>query len=188
MKYSYPLPGSAGRVVEKHLKGAIYDPYIRRLLHDGFGVGSYGNAQARFTNWTEWSNCPTQETEPEVNSSNWLGRAQAVLTSSWRWITGDRDWDDENVCPYAWASAIHKLSCEFPIWPRELEFAPDELVEAEGGRPKPHPDLLELDTPQYAGRLRDEWVVETLVATAGVRLATILNGVVLGVWEPVQIQ
>lgn len=187
LNYSRPIPGPAGQAIEQHLQGTIYDPYIRRIVQEGFGVGLREGANPRFDDWLEWSDCPIPDTEK--NTSGWLGSVQEVLTSGWRWLTGGEDWDDENVCPYAWASEIHKMNCEFPIWPRELEFAPSlPLLEVEGGRPRPHPDLLELDTPEYAGRLREEWVVEKLIATAGVRLATILNGLVLGVWEPVQLR
>ena len=49
-------------------------------------------------------------------------------------------------------------------------------------RPRqPHPDYLELDTPAYAGRIRQGWVVEKLMAMAGVRLAGLLNGLFMDV-------
>lgn len=185
LKYSHPISGPDGFAIERHLRGTIYDSYIRRLMHEGFGVGLTKGAKQRFSDWAEWSNCPLPESEK--NTSGWLGSVQKVLVSGWKRLAGNEDWDNGNICPYAWASEIHKMNCEFPIWPRELEFtsSSDALLEVEGRRPRPHPDLLELDTPEYAGRLRDEWVVERLVATGGVRLATILNGLVLGVWEPV---
>jgi hypothetical protein len=80
----------------------------------------------------------------------------------------------------------------FPIWPAELDLPPYNKSRVQSdyehshdhedpinfwGRPRqPHPDLFELDTPEYAGRLRKEWVVERLMAMAGVRLAGLLNG------------
>jgi len=42
-----------------------------------------------------------------------------------------------------------------------------------GGRPS-HP-YLELDTPEYGGKISREWVVEKLFAMAGIRLAAVLN-------------
>ena len=36
-------------------------------------------------------------------------------------------------------------------------------------------ELVQLDTPEYAGRIRKELVIEKLLATAGVRLAAVLN-------------
>ena len=97
------------------------------------------------------------------------------------------------LCPYAWAKDLHKLNCDL-VWPPELDQPPygnsgeADASASEGhehsddgsdffARPRqPHPDLLELDTPEYAGRIRDEWIVEKLMAMAGVRLAGILNG------------
>ena len=46
---------------------------------------------------------------------------------------------------------------------------------AAGRPPKPHPPLLELDTPKYAGVIEDTMVVEKLLAQGGIRLAGILN-------------
>lgn len=37
------------------------------------------------------------------------------------------------------------------------------------------PPYLELDTPEYSGKIRDEWVVEKLLAQGGIRLAGVLN-------------
>ena len=51
-----------------------------------------------------------------------------------------------------------------------------EGAHAQGGRPR-HPELLELDTPAYAGRLARGWVVERLLAMAGVRLAGVLTDI-----------
>ena len=48
------------------------------------------------------------------------------------------------------------------------------------GTPRPHPELLELDTPRYAGRIRKQWLVERLLAMAGIRLAGILNALIAG--------
>jgi hypothetical protein len=49
------------------------------------------------------------------------------------------------------------------VWPKALD----------------EPDLrgryLELDTPEYAGVIQKEWVLEKLMAMAGIRLAGVLN-------------
>ena len=42
-----------------------------------------------------------------------------------------------------------------------------------GGRPS-HP-YLELDIPEYGGKITREWVAEKLFAMAGIRLAATLN-------------
>ena len=75
--------------------------------------------------------------------------------------------DSAVLCPYAWSAPIHKLNCEV-VWPPEL----DE-PETEGRAPRR--DYLELDTPKYSGNIEKKWIVEKLLAQAGVRLAGILN-------------
>ena len=143
--------------------------------------------------------------------------AKMVMTvAGMRGGKGDeKRWDDEALCPYAWAKELHELNCQFPIWPRELDQPPynhaayspprsfqketeedqhdheheygheyghgwdDALFGFLSGKPRPHPDLFELDTPEYTGRLQKEWVVERLMAMAGARLAGILNGLFL---------
>lgn len=69
--------------------------------------------------------------------------------------------DDNIICPYAWAQPMHQLNCEI-IWPLELDDP-----EREG--------YLELDTPEYTGKIREEWIVEKQLAMGGIRLAAILN-------------
>ncbi|EIN09002.1 phospholipase C/P1 nuclease [Punctularia strigosozonata HHB-11173 SS5] len=109
--------------------------------------------------------------------------------------------DDANVCPYHWAAPIHKLNCEI-VWPKALDEPPylanplldttspedhhhassveEELAQFDedghfvGGPRKPYP-WLELDTPEYAGVIAKEYVVEHLLAMGGIRLAAILN-------------
>ena len=232
-----------------HLRGSIYDGYVRRLMVDGFGVsGSAG--EGRFGAVEEWLECPSDDDDDETSDDSddstlqsWP-IVQTVLRSVqrtlgmiapreqqselvrrirsvcrwryhhkragsggfWGWLTGtaagdEERWDDDVLCPYAWARDIHELNCALPIWPAELDEklgssgvsehhcgghdeGEGKLDEGEaremGGRPRPHPELLELDTPKYAGRVREGWVIERLLAMAGIRLAGILNGLVLG--------
>lgn len=76
------------------------------------------------------------------------------------------------VCPLHWAKPIHKLNCGSGlIWPTYFSSLPP-------GTPTHHipaNELVQLDTPEYAGRIRKELVIEKLLATAGVRLAAVLN-------------
>lgn len=197
--YNYTRPFPAGTTsvdIEKHLRGAIYDPYVRRVMYEGMGVGPI---EGRFQEESfDWILCPSRTEQPQ---SLW-GSLQTAL--GLRRVRDEEHWDDDVLCPYAWASELHKLNCDFPVWPAELDLPPYNGSRAlaarnadDGGarhnhdnpsdffsRPRqPHPDLLELDTPEYAGRLRTEWVVERLVATAGVRLAGLLNGLFMDVEE-----
>ncbi|KAI0687641.1 phospholipase C/P1 nuclease domain-containing protein [Cytidiella melzeri] len=187
--YTRPFPRGATTVdIESHLRGAIYDPYVRRVLFEGMGVGS---VEGRFASEAyDWLLCPAP-TSTEAEPLTLWQSLQTVLGAK---QAGDETrWDDAVLCPFAWGKELHKLNCMFPIWPAELDLPPyntsrlhpsDEHTHEHedptdffrGRPPKPHPELLELDTPEYAGRLRSEWVVERLMAMAGVRLAGLLNG------------
>lgn len=205
--YSRPMLGA----LEVHLRGSIYDGYVRRLMLDGFGIAGAAG-EGRFGAVAEWLECPTGDDDdallpwPTVHTvlrvvQHTLGMATGLINRSrrhlhhkhggeglWNWLMGgtagdEARWDDDVLCPYAWARDIHALNCAFPIWPAEFDVPHDVEGGARGEmgrRPRPHPELLELDTPEYAGRLREGWVVERLLAMAGIRLAGILNGLVLG--------
>ncbi|KAL1941699.1 hypothetical protein VTO73DRAFT_6699 [Trametes versicolor] len=228
--YSHPLPGTGGVFVEPHLRGAIYDPYVRRIMHEGLSPS--GRFAAESDNWLD---CPTpadaRPIPPTQNAgtSSALGYAlrllglgdshtvQALLNLDVPAALGlttragtEKEWDDAEVCPYAWARPIHALNCDasLPVWPHGLDAPGDEhgsphahadwpevpydvvdfldmrLLEeagdagvAVGGRAPRHPELFELDTPEYAGRLARGWVLERLLAMAGVRLAGVLTDI-----------
>ena len=68
--------------------------------------------------------------------------------------------DDDTVCPYFWAKPIHSLNCEI-VWPPAMD--------ADN-----HPPI-ELDTPEYAGRIEKEMLVGKLLAMGGIRTAAVLN-------------
>ncbi|TCD68399.1 hypothetical protein EIP91_010908 [Steccherinum ochraceum] len=189
--YTQALPaGKSALDIESHLRGTIYDPYVRRLMYEGFGndliLGRFSSEYA------DWLACPAIE-EQSIWSS--------MQTRLGLQRTQDETrWDDDALCPYAWAKELHKLNCELPAWPREIDepqhihaamasssheelHTEDEFLDSYqyGRRPLPHPDLVELDTPEYAGRIRSQWVVERLLAMAGIRLAGLLNGLFLDV-------
>lgn len=200
--YTHALPSGATVVdVESHLRGTIYDPYVRRIMFEGFGAPSH---PGRFlSTYQSWLTCP-QTSTPSLSETfqTLLGFGKAGAGS---------DWDDDYLCPYAWAKDLQKLNCELPVWPKELDEPPynhassdsldnyshkhhahhihegeNELLEifyemdALTGRPPlPHPGVFELDTPEYAGRIRSEWLVERLLAMGGIRLAGLLNGLFL---------
>lgn len=174
--YTKPLPIPD---VERHLRGTIYDPYIRRLVWEGI-LGRYADE------YIGWLDCPAP---PKLHTEE-LSRWQRVL--GWFRDEGSGDGglnvDDEIVCPYHWASTVHALNCEV-VWPAELELHPlgrlsppkqghvcgeEDDVEDEMAPRRKH-EYVELDTPEYAGRIRDEWIVEHVLTQAGVRLAAILN-------------
>ncbi|TFK49227.1 phospholipase C/P1 nuclease [Heliocybe sulcata] len=188
--YTRPLPS---REVESVLRGAIYDPYVRRLIWEGLGEG--GRWRDEWNNWLECPATPAKDTVVKTWRQFFLGSTLSQLLSG----SGiAEETDDDVLCPYHWAKPIHALNCKL-IWPKAL----DELgysdinintdsnqahdchghaVEEEVGllddlraKPKPHEPYLELDTPEYAGVVRREWIVERLLAMGGMRLAGTLN-------------
>ncbi|OBZ77524.1 Nuclease S1 [Grifola frondosa] len=122
--YTHPLHGDAAVTVEPHLRGAIYDPYVRRIMHEGF------SPSGRFADSSDgWLTCPQPESEPEISM---LERAQALFGIGAH-ATSGRQWDDAVLCPYAWARPIHELNCAFPLWPHELDQGHDfSLAGAQG--------------------------------------------------------
>lgn len=151
--------------LESSLRDAIYDPYIRRIVWEGFGSdqvsGRWGSEA------DSWLECP-----PPPNSAvdaPWA--PQDVLAAPRKPRPAARGppltSDSDMICPYGWTAPIHKLNCDI-VWPPELD-----NPETHGRAPRR--EYLELDTPKYSGRIEKEWIVEKLLAQGGVRLAGILN-------------
>lgn len=163
--YTRPLPIPNAWDVEKHLRNTIYDPYIRRIVWEGFA-----------DRWQKqipgWLTCPATFKQPQ---SLWRATMQEVLGLGLGAVEED---DTDTLCPYYWAKSIHALNCAF-VWPKELDEPPYSHIEpaAAHGRSAnaPPKKYLELNTPAYAGRIADQLVIEELLARAGVRLAGILN-------------
>jgi len=148
----------------------------------------------------EWFSCPPS---PSPNTAHEMGTWQKVLTLSERFRSsgGGPEWDDDVLCPYSWAKSIHQLNCDV-VWPKELDEPPynsfsQSLSSNVSTASQPdHSDFssfsedatspaessellrgvyLELDTPEYTGVIHKGWVVEKLMAMAGIRLALVLN-------------
>ncbi|KAH9989205.1 S1/P1 nuclease-domain-containing protein [Russula vinacea] len=139
--------------LESSLRDAIYDPYIRRIVWEGFGSDQVS-------------------VPPPPNSAvdaPWA--PQDVLAAPRKPRPAARGppltSDSDMICPYGWTAPIHKLNCDI-VWPPELD-----NPETHGRAPRR--EYLELDTPKYSGRIEKEWIVEKLLAQGGVRLAGILN-------------
>ncbi|KDQ59977.1 hypothetical protein JAAARDRAFT_67657 [Jaapia argillacea MUCL 33604] len=175
--YTHPIPLPS---VERNLRGAIYDPYIRRVFWEGLREGGKW-----FDEVNDWLTCPEVPMEPSApaaqsksydggRSIGWFGSVSsltqsivAIIGLQPRTGTTMDPTDDTTICPYAWAKPIHQLNCDL-VWPSELNLT------SNAPRPR-HPDYPELDIPEYAGRIKDEWVLERLMAMGGVRLAGVLN-------------
>lgn len=181
--YSHPLPIPA---VESVLRGAIYDPYIRRIMWEGIGVGEYSTTPGKWEDEVEqWLECPS--TSARIQIPSFASGPIQMLSQFFRQTVLDlfagggiqQETDDEILCPQAWAEPIHQLNCDL-VWPKELDEPPygssvREDTKSAKGMGARKGTYLELDTPEYAGRITNEWVVERLLAMGGIRLAGILN-------------
>jgi len=187
LNYTRPLPTPVSRAIESHLRGTIYDPYIRRIIWEGLWGRWEGET-------AEWSDCPAYPATSVLNTAKSIMRYSPFAS----WVSpaienpGD-EWDTEDLCPYHWAKPLHALNCEI-IWPKELDEPPYKHLEDQG-KPHHHPlsvqdemsllstlprvpnknSYFELDTPEYIGVIHDHFIVEKLLAQGGIRLASILN-------------
>ncbi|KXN85583.1 Endonuclease 2 [Leucoagaricus sp. SymC.cos] len=195
--YTKPLPGGFERV-EKNLREAIYDPFVRRIVWEGIEGKWADDLEA-------WIGCPTGEEQAEREEAGeqsvwatlgdfflpgWFTRRSANVPST----------DTKFICPYHWAKPIHALNCEL-IWPKDLDS--DDLasraVSSGPRRPRckrfPHPHLngfdveneeleanevdgeppYELDNPSYTKPIEERMLLEQFLAQGGIRLAAILN-------------
>lgn len=66
------------------------------------------------------------------------------------------------ACPFTWGSMMHPINCQY-AWPSNLDLASHFAIE--------------LDTDEYMGHIREDKVVERVLAMGGIRLAAILNSV-----------
>jgi hypothetical protein len=169
--YTRPIPLP---IVEGSLRGAIYDPYIRRIIWEGTG---HGKGDGRWEAETDsWLSCHASQTLLHAQGQppqEVLARGGGRRPKKGSFPPGTSDSD--TLCPHAWAAPVHALNCDM-VWPPELDNPPASGWWAPRG---PRGDYLELDTPEYAGRIEEEWVIEKLLAMAGVRLAGILNNIFL---------
>ncbi|KAF5380203.1 hypothetical protein D9615_006179 [Tricholomella constricta] len=155
--YSVPL---ASPQIEWVLRGAIYDSYVRRIMWEGV-----------LDQWKDeipsWVACPAP-----ARAYGGGGLWQTVMRVFGRDVAGETD--DEVLCPYHWAAPIHALNCEI-VWPKALDEPPYKNTSRIGEYAPRGGPYLELDTPEYAGVIKERLIVEKLLAQAGIRLAAVLN-------------
>jgi len=202
-KYSHPLPSPK---IEYALRGTIYDSYVRMIMWEGV-LGKWENEIPN------WLTCPADTRSrsfslafPTSFAAFW---EQTLLI--WDRLTGSTmDTDDDLICPYYWAQPIHALNCEI-VWPKALDEPPynnhtrvadvagsshhhecvspaNELAQVDSaGRLVAGPvggPYLELDTPEYSGVISKKWIIEKLLAQAGIRLAGVLNYLFADIEDP----
>lgn len=179
---NYTVPLRSARI-ESALMGKPYDAYIRWILAEGLGQGV--SVPTGNTWWhdemEEWTQCP--ETS-KGKRAHWLrtiapyaakvsGRVygtifQKARPSALRTDPTTVDDTDLPICPYAWSKPMHPLVCKYAF-----------------AKPVPEPEqdhhvpLVEVDVDEYTGRLYRDRVLQKQLAQAGVRLAAVLNSLLL---------
>ncbi|TDL24454.1 phospholipase C/P1 nuclease [Rickenella mellea] len=154
--YTHPLPSQK---IESALRGTIYDPYIRQIMHEGI----LGRFKSEIPAWLA---CPSELSSPPHRAYPLQIQTLRESFPSTTSLQPSPPTDDSLICPFSWAEPLHALNCDI-IWPAEL----DEPSYA--GR-QPH-EYIELDTPQYSGVIKEQFIIERLLAMGGIRLAAILN-------------
>lgn len=169
--YTEALPS---KYIERALFGKAYDPYVRQIMYEG--------VLDRYTDeLNDWLACPAVDDSsvrvyPPTERMQQLPLTPSRMNLVKSSMTGRKPakdvppTDDNIICPFAWAEPMHKLNCEI-AWPRELDDP-----EREG--------YLELDSEEYSGKIREQWIVEKQLAMGGVRLAAILNYLFAGDEKP----
>ncbi|QRV96017.1 S1/P1 nuclease [Ceratobasidium sp. AG-Ba] len=156
--YTTPLPTTAApsipasslilnQRIESVLNGSVYDPLVRWIVVEGVHQW-WANDQEI------WTRCPQlglQRTQ-----------AQRIMQK-----LPFEDPIDLPVCPYHWSVPSHQLACDF-IW-RE-DFKPAKNMSQAVYE-------IELETPEYGGRVREQKMIEKQLALGGMRLAAVLNAV-----------
>jgi hypothetical protein len=158
----------------------------------------------------DWLTCPAPTRSRSLSFPSSFGALWEQVMLAWTRVTGGvMDTDDDLICPYYWATPIHALNCEI-VWPKALDEPPYSKTRLDGASARsshhecadPAEELaqmdkagrfvagpvggpyLELDTPEYSGVISKQWIVEKLLAQAGIRLAGVLNYLFADIEDP----
>jgi hypothetical protein len=164
-----------------------------------------------------WISCPAPASAGE---SALLSVLPKPVKAVWDFFTYDSvtSGDDEEFCPFHWATPLHELNCEI-VWPPALDKPPyknafgPSIVDVSGKHSHDHShlsleaemglvdaqgtfvagpragdghDYVELDTPEYAGKIFKSKLIEKLLAQGGIRLAAVLNRMFADVGDDVK--
>lgn len=200
--YSEPLPLPE---VEAYLRDTIYDPYIRRLVWEGLldkwedeldewlvCPPSTSSVQHRLQPASTWQTIlslfSSGKNVGEGEGKDGLGVDDDKLCPyAWAQLIHQLNCEivfpkalDEVSPPIPSSRVFHPGSGhedEHSCCGDEDTFGDQDPSDASGSsaltRKKGH--YLELYTADYAGRIKQEWIVEKLLTQAGVRLAAVLN-------------
>ncbi|KAL7414985.1 phospholipase C/P1 nuclease domain-containing protein, partial [Mrakia frigida] len=149
--YTTPLPNKR---IEAALRGKTYDPFVRFIINEGPSFSL------------------SLSLSPSLPPSLPLARTNANtknLAFLCPWLEVPKNWvgefPDEQEregkvpgCAWKWATEMHGLNCEY-VWPTNFTTG------------------MELDTPEYWGRIKGDLIVEKQLAMGGIRLAAVLNSI-----------
>lgn len=188
--YTTRLPSTR---IESALLGRTYDAYIRWIMAEGLGQAQGANGHPGW--WHEesesWTYCPEEKVESGKHGkhnkgAHWLRAitphstklAQRVYATIFRKLDHESqvqeltpsnvDDTDLPVCPYAWTKPMHPLVCSYAFADPVPPFNQSD-----------HGPLAELNVPEYAGRVHDHKIIHRQLARAGIRLAAVLNTLLL---------
>ncbi|SNX82350.1 related to Nuclease Le3 [Melanopsichium pennsylvanicum] len=168
----------SGRI-ESALVGARYDPLIRYILKEGLGQPAV-KGQAKKGWWTEespnWHAC--RRRSAGLDSLLQDGQEQLAFVND----TDDPSKVDDTdlpICPYEWTKPMHSLVCDYAFASPVPAWEPASLSDGDSHpSPAPFPEP-ELNVPEYVGRIERDKVIHKQLAKAGLRLAAVLNSLLL---------
>lgn len=201
--YTTPLPSAT---IESALQGRTYDSYVRWILAEGLGLTAHDKAGWWSNEWETWPHCPEDgQSEPsipqlhnETSATDLVDETDLPLCPM-AWTRPMHPL----VCSYAFASPVPAPSFGTQKTPFDgtvsqlyeddqlrLDILDSDLDAARRRRKhrrptppssphEPPSQLPELSGDDYLGRIDRDKVVQLQLAKAGVRLAAILNSLLL---------
>ncbi|CAE7111109.1 unnamed protein product [Rhizoctonia solani] len=150
--HTSPLPTASSTPVLERERNTRIEEALRGSIYDAYARsiivdGIYGRWATEVKDWVACPHAP----------------AMSLQDAQMRLSQGDLLLDDPTdvpVCPHHWTIKTHDMLCTF-IWPFGLT---------------DRTPLRELNTADYADRVRAEFIVEKQLAMGGIRLAAVLNG------------
>lgn len=133
------------RQIESALTGSIYDSYVRWIVWEGIRKWWYKDLES-------WLDCPADafHTDPALTTAQTiLGRPSDSRVNTM--MAGV-------VCPSTWAKEPHTFNCGY-VYPPNFDTTQSPVQLPSG----------------YVGKIKDDKIIESLLAKGGIRLAATLN-------------